>query len=346
MDKRIYISVIIILSFASVGVVFYNFFEIYPKKNNIPPSREVSANVYYGMEQWLKETGHNVRIMEIFNPDMLETIPEKVILALNGSSCWNDTEMLLPWIEQGGFLVISIDRHSEENNPLYEFLLGLGITVEFIQSTINQISQEPYDDEPENIPDFQARISFHAEDEDNVFVIKDNEGIIRLAEISIGNGALTVIGLPVFMYNQNLRKEENALLAWKLTGERTKNDSRDILFVRYQNIRARNSMFGAIMERGNPVPVIISSLILVILGFWMVIPVFGLVSSEKHAASRPIKDRFTAEIRFLKKYEALNHYLNVYRREQKQEHAKKEKTYNYRELINQYRSIFDGTEKF
>ena len=105
------------------------------------------------------------------------------------------------------------------------------------------------------------------------------------------------------------------------------------------------------MERGNLVPVIISSLILIILGFWMVIPVFGLVLPEKQFTARPIKDRFIAEIRFLKKYEALNHYLHVYEREQKCIRnecgsSEKEKIYNYQELINQYRRIFNGTSKF
>ena len=57
--------------------------------------------------------------------------------------------------------------------------------------------------------------------------------------------------------------------------------------------------------------------LLIILGFWMVIPMFGLVSEEKQRSSRPIKDRFNAEIRFLKKYKALDYYLDIYKREQK-----------------------------
>jgi len=100
------------------------------------------------------------------------------------------------------------------------------------------------------------------------------------------------------------------------------------------------------MERGNLLPVGISALLLIILGFWMAIPVFGLVTIEKQKSSRPIRDRFIAEIRFLKKYRALDHYLNVYEREKNPEEKTEKKEYNYRELINQYRRIFYGTEKF
>jgi hypothetical protein len=70
----------------------------------------------------------------------------------------------------------------------------------------------------------------------------------------------------------------------------------------------------------------------------MVIPVFGLVFYEKQKTSRPIRERFTAEIRFLKKYGALNHYLEVYERELKLgENREINKTYSYRELINKLR---------
>ena len=101
------------------------------------------------------------------------------------------------------------------------------------------------------------------------------------------------------------------------------------------------------MEKGNLFPVVISAIILIVMGFWMVIPVFGLVSVEKQRTSKPIRERFTAEIRFLKKYRALDHYLDVYGREQNLSNVcEKKKTYNYRELINQYRRMFNGTAKF
>ena len=353
MDKqRIYICIAIVLFFAAVGALAYNYLEIYPRKRHVFPSREVSSNSYYAMEQWLKQTGHNVRTEEYFYSDMLKTTNEKVVMLLSGTSYRHDAEEIIAWIEQGGFFVVSIDHNNGENEHLFEFLSGFGITVEYNQPDLTSPREESEDEEsePELQVDFQSRIAFLANEEDNIFVMKDNTGTIRLVEIPVGNGSLTVIGMPIFMYNRNLRKEANAALAWKLTGERADEDNKGILFIRSQNRRAQNSMLGAILRRGNIVPVVISSIILIFTGFWMAVPVFGLVSVEKQKTSRPIRDRFTAEIRFLKKYQALNHYLHVYEREQKHENLQRQNTenetiYNYKELINQYRRIFDGTTK-
>ncbi|MCL2720771.1 MAG: hypothetical protein FWD47_05475 [Treponema sp.] len=201
-------------------------------------------------------------------------------------------------------------------------------------------------------PYFDSNISFSIDDSDfynsnNIISMKDENGIIRLVEIPIGAGSLTITGRPFFIYNYSIGREPNAVLSWKLTAERTSDENNGILFIRGQYRETRSSLFGPIMERGNLYPVIISVILLIILGFWMVIPMFGLVSEEKQRTSRPIKDRFNAEIRFLKKYNALDYYLDVYKREHKtdDDNNKKEKMYNYGELINKYRSELDGKTK-
>jgi hypothetical protein len=251
-----------------------------------------------------------------------------------------DEQEIIQWISRGGFFIICLERHQEENIHLDEFLYSLGITVRYNQSSFTGTETE----DKNTFADFQTRVSFLIEYDDHISYILDPVGIIRLVEVSIGSGALTVTGMPVFMYNYNLRREANAVLTWRLTGERISDDSNGILFIRNRNIQVQNSIFGAIMERGNLVPVIFSALVLIFVGFWMVIPVFGLVPIEKIKTSRPIKDRFIAEINFLKKYRALDYYLDVYEREQGKK-TEKEKTYKYQELINQYRRIFDGTPK-
>lgn len=350
MGKRGIILTAMIIFLVITGFLIYYNFEIYPRKRYISPSREVSVNIYYAMEKWLKETGHNVNVMEYFHPNMLEKIQEKVAVVISGKIFWDEAEKILPWIEQGGFLVIAAEQENENCN-LLKFLSDMGITIEYDRQPQDEdVRQTARAGEPELIPDFYTQISFLIDNDEKYFTIKDHSGKIRLAEISAGKGAITVTGDTVFMYNYNLEKEANAVLSWRLTGGRTYENNKDILFIREQ-IGMRNSMFGAIMERGNLVPVITSSFILIILGFWMVIPVFGLVSAEKQFTARPLKDRFTAEISFLKKYGALNHYLHVFEREQKyisneREISKKEKIYNYQELINQYRRMFDGTPKF
>jgi hypothetical protein len=132
------------------------------------------------------------------------------------------------------------------------------------------------------------------------------------------------------MYNNYLADSDNAVLTWELTGARAKNTG--VLIIQNRNIY--KSLFGTIMEKGNLIPVFISAVILIILGFWMVIPVFGIVFNEKKKHSRPILDRFLAETRFLKKYHALDYYIKIYRREFKLEKSG-DSVYNYRNILNE-----------
>jgi hypothetical protein len=97
-------------------------------------------------------------------------------------------------------------------------------------------------------------------------------------------------------------------------------------------------MFGKIMERGNLVPLGISIFLIIILGFWMVIPVFGLVFEERQKNSRPIRERFAAEISFLKKFKSLDYYLEIYEREKLSEKKpEKKEIYSYMETMKTLR---------
>jgi hypothetical protein len=57
---------------------------------------------------------------------------------------------------------------------------------------------------------------------------------------------------------------------------------------------------------------VVSALIVVIAGFWMVIPVFGRRKPGACLPGRSITERFLAEWRFLKKFRALETYLAAY----------------------------------
>jgi hypothetical protein len=327
MDKRIYICAAIILVFTVLAFLVYNNLEIYQEKTYTSPLREVQNNNYHALERWLKETGHPVRVDNNLNPENISLIPEKAAI-VNAPACeWdNAAEYLIPWIEKGNSLVICLSYYSTEDidENLYDFLLDLGIEAETSPSSTEYHG--------ENIPSFRWRIHFNT-DED-IFTINDNQGLARLAEISLGEGTLSVTGFPAFMYNYNLGNEINSRLAWELTGERA--EDAGVLFVRTRQIT--KSFFGKLMERGNLIPVVISALLVIFLGFWMVIPVFGLVFEEKQKNSRPIRERFAAEISFLKKYRGLGYYLEPNNRELN-------KNYNYRDLINKLRSVYDGTDK-
>ena len=343
MKNKIFICAAVILFLALLGLLAHDKLEIYDRKAYTYPSNEYYANSYLALERWLNETGHPVRIESQLTPEKIAAAEESVVVVFESALCrWENTDTVIyPWIEQGGCLILCIDYKDENTDEhLLTFLAGFGISFKEIER------KESFDDE-ESIPDFSSDICFQYDGVTEIFTIKDHHGNVRLAEIPVGKGALTVIGKPRFMNNYNIKNEINAALAWNLTGARANGNNAGVAFFQDRGRYTSNSLFGKIMERGNLLPVGISVFLVIFIGFWTVIPVFGLVLHEKPKNSRPIKERFLAEIRFLKKYKTLNHYLDVYNREHKiEDDPEKEKGYNYRELINQYRRIFDGTAKF
>jgi len=335
MNKKIFIFTGVILFLMLLCFMLYKNLEIYDKKAIVFPSRDVLTNNYYAMEKWLNETGHPVRFENTFNSTKLAAAEERVVVVHSSAGRWNNAdEYILPWIEQGGYLVISLDNYAYYlDEDLLELLSDCGVGVEVINETGRRGA---YTDK---------NVFFTIDEGADVLTINDEEGLARLVEIPLGDGALTVTGMFVFMFNDNLKEEVNANLSWSLTGARANGGNRGVLFIIERQIS--ESKLGKLIARGNLLPVFISAFLLIILGFWMVIPLFGLVSVEKQKNSRPIRERFIAEIHFLKKYRALDHYLNIYEREKNHEiDSRKKKRYNYRELINQYRRIFNGTAKF
>jgi len=294
MGKQIYISAAIILFICLIGIMLYTYFEIYPVKKEVYPSKQAFNNNYLALDRWLKKTGHNIRITNDFSINNIEEANEKVIIIDFWFFYKEEIIKIIEWIKTGHYLVV-LENFIDNDPELTEFF-------------------NEYD------------------------IFEEDFNKIKFAEIQIGDGAISLVDTPYFMQNDYLSNELNAQLAWKLTGARTDAYNMDILFVREPNWDGSKSFFGAIIERGNLKPIIISSLILIFVGFWMVIPVFGLVFNEKIRNSRPIKDRFTAEIRFLKKYKALDYYLDI------NEHTNKNKEseYSYKELINQYRRRLNG----
>jgi hypothetical protein len=352
MDKRIIVCAVVILSFAFIALLANTYLEIVPKKKYLPFSDEIVYNRYYALEQWLEKTGHPVRIETEYNSSEIPDATEKTALVLAGAVNWKEAdEYLLPWIMNGNSLVIcinSIDYYNEDNN-LMEFFRSFGIDAE--ETSFSPDIEQNEDD----IPDFDMTIHLLIDEnlyagEENIFLINDNHGFTRFVEISAGEGKLIVTGTPYFMYNNNLKKKINANLAWKLTGAYMAEENGGVLFVRSQYsryIKMSNSMLGKIMGKGNILPVCISAALIILFGFWRVIPAFGLVLHEKQRSSRPIIERFSAEIMFFKKYKALGYYLEIYDRElQIDTNGEKEKGYKYEELLNKIRSVYDGTDKF
>jgi hypothetical protein len=340
MNRRLIIFLIVSIILIAAGIFIYSNLEIYKRETEIFPSREAIANNYLALERWLSETGHPVRIEKRAEISRIVSAPEKTVV-VHASSCeWKDTPALLvPWMERGGFLVIILDS-AFFDDELAQFLASFGIVKdnqsqkkdqdnesveeipeeENLEEIINKFMLGEIEDdenistsEKSNFCDFDWNIRFSVTEGKDVAVLKDSDGIIRLAQISLGDGGLAVTGKPYFMFNDYLKRDVNAALAWDLTGARALDDNPGIIFLRSK--RSAKSFFGKIADHGNISPLFISVFILIITGFWMVIPVFGPVFGEKQSRARPIRERFLAEACFLKKYGALTAYLELYLRE-------------------------------
>jgi hypothetical protein len=145
---------------------------------------------------------------------------------------------------------------------------------------------------------------------DTVRTLRDEKGVIRLVTVPVGAGQVTVTGRPWFMYSHNLDEEQNARLSWELMGAA----GGDVLFIR-ELVEVAPSFWGRIVERGSLLPLIVSLLLLLTVGFWMLIPVFGVLRENAPQPGKPIRERFLAEGCFLRKYGALATYYKVYIRE-------------------------------
>jgi hypothetical protein len=358
MNKRLIIFLIIAVVVAVAGYLIYSHFEIYPTEIPTPPLREVRINNFAALERWLQNTGRRFRVEKRGSPRLIASAPEKTVLAYASFCDWkNAGEILLPWIESGGNLIICLDDHYDKEDDISVFLSEMGIiigdtrpveviekpeetaeeidepeeTAEVIEAgevidmsdEMEEITEADSDDESAEsaadelvdetpVPNFDWDVCFLFADNapaGKTYAIEDRRGLIRLVQIQTGEGTLTVIGRPVFMYNSRLDRENNASLAWSLTGARIDENS-GLLFIRDR--RVPRGLFGKLAERGNFTPLLVSVLLLIIAGFWMVIPLCGPVYSEKKTVARPLRQRFLAEIRFLKKHNALVSYLQVY----------------------------------
>lgn len=309
--------------FAVLGIVAYTRLEIRPVKKSFSASREVRANELAALERWLNANGHSVRRMPKGDPYSILQAEEKTVFVDAGAFAWySGSEGLAVWIRDGGSLIVSLDHAPGEGDSLAAFLESFGAGVEEYPFTS---SEDEEDASPEasssgmfpgisgegEHPYFDYRIRFVIHNVPGVrSTVMAVDGNIRLAVISAGEGMLTVIGAPWFMTNSYIADEVNARLAWELFDAE---EGGGVLFIRGR--RVVKSFFGKFAERGDFRPFVLSLLVLVTAGFWMVIPRFGLVRDEKEISLRPIEERFRAEVRFLKKYDSLAVYLDSYIRE-------------------------------
>jgi hypothetical protein len=336
-NRYIAVTGITIAGIAILGILAYTNLEIHPVKKTVNASREAWANEFLAMERWLGENGRPVRKIPSGNPLTLEGAPEKTAFVNFLSFNWaDDPERIAAWISRGGHLIVTLNTAPYMESAFSLFLAAFGVRAEEYPRDKDGQKPEPADTAaaeleetgekgqagtspasagPDTIPDFNQTVCFGIvedtggmEDPGVTETLKDARENIVLVTVRTGKGRLTVTGRPLFMTNFFISSEKNARFAWNLfAGEG------GVLFI--QGKSTVKSLFGKFAERGNLPPFFVSLALLVIAGFWTVIPVFGLVRDEEVRHYRPIQERFRAEIRLFRKYGSLEVYFEPYLRE-------------------------------
>ena len=325
----------VIIGVFALGTIFFiTHFEIYDRTISRPPSREAEANHYLAMERWLTETGRPARTLAAGKAgDFAGGKRERVVFLHASSFDWRGAGAILaPWAASGGTLVAALDTpwYEKGDEELLTFLRSFGVRRHGPDSEAED-ENPPADRESGRGGASTAfsvvEYSGAAVDQNAVFSVRreevppsvdkaalyeDSEGRIKLVTLYIGAGSITITGIPYFMYSDRLDAEENARLAWELLGSPPE-AGEGVLFIRGK--KRVKSFWGKLADRGNPIPLGVSCGVLLIIGFWAVIPVFGFLLDEPTEPGASIRERFRSEARFLRKHRALGAYIEVYKEE-------------------------------
>jgi hypothetical protein len=310
---------------AILGLIAYAFFEVYPKPKHVSPSTEALFNEYLALERWLNQTGHPVRV-EFTAGTSLAEAEEGVIFIEAPVLDGKIPPELKTLAAAGASLILSLDERRDEETDA--FLRGLGLEgisgpAAWGESEDGESAAGENGGPPEDSaagPDLDHLVRFLLLPElagrEDVLTLADGKGMIRLVTVPLGPGSITVMGVPCFMKSVKLGNEANARLAWELTGGRDR-ENRGVLFIREgrdssAGLEEDGDFFAKLSRRGHIFSLAISTLALVVVGFWMVIPRFGVTGREDRSAAKPIRERFLVEARFLEKHHALGAYLDVY----------------------------------
>jgi hypothetical protein len=332
--------IVALLVLAALVIFLIGNFEVYEQTVSEGPSAELRSNTFYVLGRWLSENGHPVR----FSPHwagIKDLAPREGGLLLAASFVdWDrEGESLLSWVREGGTLIVSVDyrwywnRRSSGDFPnlviFDNFLKGLGLRIRNPDVEDDEDQRELGADDFALFPDYDFNFSLAWEDETGeiresresressqnreALILQDGWGMIRLVRMALGKGQLTVTGTCRFMYNDYLNENLNARLSWELTGASLTAERPVMLFVRGR--RAAGGLWEALRERGNLLPPLLSILVLVFIGFWTVIPGFGIRRELQAPVRGTIGGRFVAEARFFRRYGAYGIYLEAYLRE-------------------------------
>ena len=313
-----------------IGVFCYTQLEIVPSFRWKESSREVRANDFYALEKWLAESGRPVRSISAGNINTILTAQEKTIFIENSSFNWNDNpELLIPWLENGGRLIISLN--SSINYRLESFMETLGVKKSsdgdedkagtlFVTEEEENSGKSEEENKDNSTVRFDWDVSFKKAESDSpepykILVMNTSENT-KLVKFETGRGFLIFTGVAYFLHNYSLRNKQNVNLAAEIFLNDVPEEDRGVLFIR--TISGERHLLGNLAERGNPAALIISLVLLIITGFWMSVPLFGRSRPAPERPGKPLRERFLAEGRFLKKNNALGKYIEIYEKELEQ----------------------------
>ena len=326
---------VIAVLFGLLVLLALTFLEGYQRSIQSPPSAQARINQYLALDRWLAEMGHPVRVLRSGTLDTLRQAEERQIFLQASLFRWTpqaiDYLSGSRWIERGGYLFIALDYHNEwelrENSSLMSLLDDFGITV---------LAEQGRPSLGEGTPDFTH--GFHFEAPPGAFTVDDRSGITRLAQVRRGSGSLIVSAQPRFLLSEHIGSAPNADLALELfTANAAPGIEEGWLFIRGAPRAA--GLLGTLFRHGNLAALIASALVLIVIGFWAVIPLFGLVRGDDERQGKPLRERFAAEGRFFKRYGALGFYRDIYIKEIRRHFARKEGITNDEEITRRVSGI-------
>jgi hypothetical protein len=286
----------IVLSFFIL--IFRHFFEISPAIKYVPPSREARINEYLALDRWLAGMGIPVRVETSGDLFMVSYAKEKKVFIQASLFDWADgaADYLARWVEDGGTLLLVLDNTVawQEKEPII-LLEKFGISAEEILPRRNYRNSKN-----ENATEYR-------------------NGVTRFEQAKRGRGKIIALADSDFLRSSNLGDDLNTRLAWALfASEPDPKPDTDITESGWLFIRGKakvRGLLGTIFRQGNFAVFLVGVFVLLVVCFWAVIPGFGLVKWDDEKPSRPLRERFLAEGRFLKRYGALDFYSQAYIRE-------------------------------
>jgi hypothetical protein len=322
-DISLYFPAIIFAIILIIAIsLFFSFFTIQSYLVKTGESIEVKKNIYLAIDRLLMRTGHPLMIYEAGDLDNIIDSGKKKAIIFSSSFDWNCYKELEELIRYENYtIIVFID--GPEDDLLSEFLFNFNIGYYF-----DGLWKDPDDNESgknDDIADFDTAVCFNiieSDDSNNKHLdyLEDGSGDIRLIRLTINDNSLVVSGTPLYMdwsFINDADCRSNARLAWSISG--ALDDEKDgFVILRSKKAAAgktyhdSGSFFNLFFQNKAAYMIVFSSLALVISGFCVSFPSFGRWKAERKSPCKSIKERFLLEGRFLKKYDALNLYLEPY----------------------------------